>query len=273
MRRNDVPVCWLRHVGDWQLLREGRIQCAQPEPRGQPTTQQPAEFDVWLCVFMRSTGAYIEGSRLLPSSLRSLTFGYAFNRSLKGSRPPNSLQSLMSGGTVNVRLEGTLAELFNSLRSWNSSLQSLMSGCEFNQSLEGTQLPSSVRSLAFGYAFHRSQEGSRQSSSFWTDQCCYMRAMRPCADGDVALGHAVHRRNNWDRRGALEQELSRKSEPCQIVSSEACDLFLMALWQSSTLPICLSDRATWVELRSGNRCSSPANCSLVRCLLGMRVCI
>ena len=135
----------------------------------------------------------LEGSRL-PSSLRSWTFGYAFHWSLEGSRLPSSLWTLMSGGEFNVSREGTLTQLFSRLRSLTSSLQSVMSGCD--QSLEGTQLPSSLRSLALGYAFHRSQEGSQLSSRFWTDQCCYVGAMRPCADGAFALGHAVHRRTN-----------------------------------------------------------------------------
>ena len=57
----------------------------------------------------------------------------------------------------------------------------------------------------------------------------------------------------------VEQEFSRTSEPRQeqyVRRLVTRDLFLSALGKSSTLPICVNDRATWADLRSGNRCSS-----------------
>ncbi|OLP74914.1 hypothetical protein AK812_SmicGene45402, partial [Symbiodinium microadriaticum] len=48
----------------------------------QPTTQQPAEFDVWL-TFGREFNQSLEGMQL-PSSLQRLTFGREFNQSLEG---------------------------------------------------------------------------------------------------------------------------------------------------------------------------------------------
>ena len=92
----------------------------------------------------------LEGSRLL-SSKRSLAFGYAFNRSLEGSQLPSSLLSLAFGYAFNRGLESS--QLPSSMQSLlygcelNRSVQSLLSGCELNQSLEGTRLSSSPRSL------------------------------------------------------------------------------------------------------------------------------
>ena len=107
----------------------------------------------------------------LPSSLLSLTFCYAFNRSLEGSPLPSSLRSLAFGYAVNRSLEGS--QLPSSLRSlafgyaFNRSLessqlpcsvQSLLSRCELNQSLERTQLSSSTRSLTFGCKARKAKE-------------------------------------------------------------------------------------------------------------------
>eukprot|EP00439_Symbiodinium_sp_Y106_P075271 s538_g14.t2 len=92
----------------------------------------------------------------LPSSLQSLTFGFAFNQSLKGIQLPSSLQSLTFGGNFNQSLEGIQLP---------SSLQSLTFSGNFNQSLEGIQLPSGLQSLTFGFAFNQSLKGIQLPSS------------------------------------------------------------------------------------------------------------
>ena len=112
----------------------------------------------------------LEGSRL-PSSLRSLTFGYAFNRSLKGSRLPSSLRSLIFGYVFNRSLKGSQQP---------SSLHSLMLGCELKRalkypvacdtSLQGTQLSSSPRSLTFGYEAQKAKEQKVKDLKVFTSE-------------------------------------------------------------------------------------------------------
>ena len=96
----------------------------------------------------------LEGIQL-ASSLQSLTFGYAFNRSPEGIQLPSSLQRLTCGRHFCQSLEGIHVA---------SSLQSLTIGYAFNRSLESMQLPSCLQVLSFGYEFNQSSEGTQLSS-------------------------------------------------------------------------------------------------------------
>eukprot|EP00435_Cladocopium_sp_Y103_P054702 s1039_g17.t2 len=86
----------------------------------------------------------------LPKSLRSLTLGWDFNRSLEHVNFPSGLQSITFGVNFNQSLEET--HLPNGLRN-------LTLGEMFNQSLDRVTLPSSLQSLTFGSCFNRSLDG------------------------------------------------------------------------------------------------------------------
>ena len=83
----------------------------------------------------------------LPKSLRSLTLGWDFNRSLEHVNFPSGLQSITFGVNFNQSLKET--HLPNGLRT-------LILGEMFNQSLDRVTLPSSLQSLTFGSCFNRS---------------------------------------------------------------------------------------------------------------------
>lgn len=86
----------------------------------------------------------------LPKSLRNLTLGWDFNRSLEHVNFPSGLQSITFGVNFNQSLEET--HLPNGLRT-------LILGEMFNQSLDRVTLPSSLQSLTFGSCFNRSLDG------------------------------------------------------------------------------------------------------------------
>ena len=117
----------------------------------------------------------------LPNSLRTLTFGHSFDQSLDRVTLPSSLQTLTFGSLFNQSLDRvtlpsslqtlTFGERFN--RSLDrvilpSSLQTLTFGDSFDQSLEGVTLPSSLQTLTFGERFNRSLDRVILPSSLQT---------------------------------------------------------------------------------------------------------
>ena len=117
------------------------------------------------------------------AGLQSLTFGDAFNQSLKGVHWPSSIQDLTFGDEFNQSLEGvawpsrldylTFGEAFNQSLvgvAWPDFLQTLKFGRQFNQSLEGVAWPSRLENLTFGEAFNQSLVGVAWPDSLQTLQ-------------------------------------------------------------------------------------------------------
>ncbi len=80
----------------------------------------------------------------MPLSLRSLTFGDAFNQSLEEAILPRNLERLVFGHQFDKCLEQV---------HWPRNLQSLTLGQQFNQPLQGVEFPASLQSLALGEMF------------------------------------------------------------------------------------------------------------------------
>ena len=99
---------------------------------------------------MRRGRTYVQHLGRLPKSLEKMTFGEAFNQSLKRVTLPGNLQSLTFGDEFNQSLDRVTLP---------GNLQSLTFGGEFNQSLEGVTLPGNLQSLAFDEKFNLSLEG------------------------------------------------------------------------------------------------------------------
>ena len=82
---------------------------------------------------------------VLPSSLRSLTFGGWFNQPIAGVKLPESLRCLIFGREFNQPLEGI---------QWPQGLRSLILSADWtgdwNQSVERLQLPDSLTELNLG---------------------------------------------------------------------------------------------------------------------------
>jgi len=86
------------------------------------------------------------GVGVLPSSLKTLKFGYSFNQPIGVGVLPSSLQLLSFGHSFNQPIGvGVLP----------SSLQSLTLGWNFDQPLEAGVLPESLKTLVFGSGFNR----------------------------------------------------------------------------------------------------------------------
>ena len=108
----------------------GRIQ---PKLGPGDFTTQSAQFDLWPKIQPRFGATF-------PGTLKNLTFGMDFNKSLDRVTLPSGLQSLTLGF------------------GFDQSLDRATFGDGFNQNLDRVTLPSSLQSLTFGYRFKQTLE-------------------------------------------------------------------------------------------------------------------
>ncbi len=86
---------------------------------------------------------------ILPSSLESLAFGRHFTKSLSDLKLPNGLKTLYLGGCFNQTMDRVKLP---------ESLEELHFGFSFNRSLDNVKLPDNLRELLFGDNFDRPLE-------------------------------------------------------------------------------------------------------------------
>eukprot|EP00438_Fugacium_kawagutii_P008089 Skav222110 [mRNA] locus=scaffold1181:188992:192195:- [translate_table: standard] len=139
--------------GGWAALkgrRQGRPAkdlMAWPMPPILDPPSDKAQVDVdslWSSKWDFNDPRHLEGAKVLPRSLQTLTFGDQFNQSLALVDLPSSLQSLTFGKAFNKSLEHVTLPC---------SLKSLTFGHRFNQSLQGVTFPNNLQILTLGAGF------------------------------------------------------------------------------------------------------------------------